>query len=150
MLGITYSIFRIFRSHKGQSAVEFALVVPVLLVLLMGFIDFGYLFYEFQAVENAARVAARSASLNLSDATAEDDGRKTLPPCLQAEGKAIFGFNPKSSSAKGRTSGGEVTVTVTWYPESLTGVFGEGKLIPFPFLSKTKPPKPVVIRQRVE
>ena len=42
-------------SQAGQSAVEFALVLPILLLLLMGMFDFGRAFYYYNAVANAAR-----------------------------------------------------------------------------------------------
>ena len=35
---------RILKNEKGQSIVEFALVVPILLTLLCGIIDFGWIY----------------------------------------------------------------------------------------------------------
>ncbi len=43
---------------RGQSVVEFALVLPILLLLLAAAIDFGRLFYAYVAVENAAKEGA--------------------------------------------------------------------------------------------
>ena len=43
---------------------EFALVLPLLIVLLMGIIDFGLYFYNDLAVSHAARDAARYLSVN--------------------------------------------------------------------------------------
>lgn len=45
-------------SGRGQSLVEFALVIPLMLLLLAGAIDLGRLFYAFVAVENAAKEGA--------------------------------------------------------------------------------------------
>ena len=42
------------RRIRGQSVVEFALVLPILLLLLAATIDFGRLFYTYVAVDNAA------------------------------------------------------------------------------------------------
>jgi len=47
----------------GQSLVELALVLPLLLMLLMGLMEFGMVLYAHVQVSNAAREAARSASL---------------------------------------------------------------------------------------
>lgn len=44
--------------------VEFALVLPVLLLLLLGIIDFGFYFYNDLQLTQAARDAARYASVN--------------------------------------------------------------------------------------
>ena len=47
------------RGEKGAAAVEFAIVLPLLMLLLAGFIDFGWLFYWQHAVSNASRAGAR-------------------------------------------------------------------------------------------
>jgi TadE-like protein len=43
---------------RGQSVVEFALILPVMLLLLAGAIDLGRAFYAYVAVENAAKEGA--------------------------------------------------------------------------------------------
>jgi hypothetical protein len=50
-------------SHRGQSLVEFALVLPMLLVLLLGIADFGRVFQAGIVTEAAARSGAESAAL---------------------------------------------------------------------------------------
>jgi len=54
------------RSHRsrGQSLVEFALLLPVLIVILMGLLDFGRAIYAYNAVSEAARNGARVAIVN--------------------------------------------------------------------------------------
>ena len=49
------------KSERGQSLVEFALVVPVLLLLLFGIIDFGRVFHASLTIDHAGREAARAA-----------------------------------------------------------------------------------------
>ena len=52
------------KSERGQSLVEFALVVPVLLLLLFGIIDFGASFLTASlTIDHAGREAARAASI---------------------------------------------------------------------------------------
>ena len=50
------------RSRRGQSLVEFALVLPMLLVLLLGVADFGRVFAAGITLEAAARNAAEAAA----------------------------------------------------------------------------------------
>ncbi|MCU0498143.1 MAG: pilus assembly protein [Anaerolineae bacterium] len=51
------------RSHrKGQTLVEFALTLPILLLLIFGIIEFGRIFQAWVSLQNAARAAARYAS----------------------------------------------------------------------------------------
>jgi len=45
-------------SQRGQSLLEFALVVPILLMLFAGAADFGRVFYSYVAIENAAKEGA--------------------------------------------------------------------------------------------
>ena len=54
--------FRTRRSARGQSAVEFALVVPVFLLLVFGVMDFGRLLFVQENVQQAVALGARYAS----------------------------------------------------------------------------------------
>ena len=56
------------KREKGQSAVEFALVLPILLLIVCGILDFGWLFYNQLSVENACREGARVGCVNAQDA----------------------------------------------------------------------------------
>lgn len=69
-----------WRRADGQSIVEMAFVLPVLLAVLFGIMEFGYLLYAYSTVSQAARNAAEAAS--------------QLPPYqswLDYSGKAIPG-----------------------------------------------------------
>jgi Flp pilus assembly protein TadG len=48
-------------SRRGQALVEFALVLPILLILLLGILDFGRAVAAYNSVSNAARSAVRVA-----------------------------------------------------------------------------------------
>jgi len=49
-------------SISGQTLVEFAFVLPILLLLMVAIIDFGILFYSQMAVSNAAWEGARAGA----------------------------------------------------------------------------------------
>jgi len=51
------------RRERGAELIEFAFVLPVLLLVAFGIIDFGFLFREYEVVTNAAREGARLKSL---------------------------------------------------------------------------------------
>jgi Flp pilus assembly protein TadG len=51
---------------RGQALTEFALVLPVLLLVLLGLLDFGRAVYAFNAVSNSAREGARVAIVDQS------------------------------------------------------------------------------------
>jgi hypothetical protein len=50
------------RRRRGQTTAEFALTLPILLILLFGIIEFGRIFQAWVTLQNAARTAARFAS----------------------------------------------------------------------------------------
>lgn len=55
-------IARMRKAPEGAAAVEFAVILPIFLLLMLGIIDFGNLFYQMHAVNEAARAAARYAT----------------------------------------------------------------------------------------
>ena len=57
------------RSEKGQATTEFAVVLPILVVLLFGIIQFGIAFKDYLSLTDAVRAGARKAAVsrNLSD-----------------------------------------------------------------------------------
>ena len=54
-------------TSRGQGLVEFALTVPVLLIILLIAIDAGRLFFGYIALQNATRIAANYASTHPDD-----------------------------------------------------------------------------------
>jgi hypothetical protein len=58
--------------ERGAVVVEFALVLPFLMFLLMGIIEFGLLFYNQQVLTNASREGARAGISHLSGSDIKD------------------------------------------------------------------------------
>ena len=54
---------------RGQSLVEFALVLTPLFLILLGIIQFGFIFNSYITITNATREAAREGSIVLYDRT---------------------------------------------------------------------------------
>jgi len=55
---------RIAKNEKGQAMVEFALILPLLILLLCGIIDFGWIFGNQLILKNACRDTARTMAIN--------------------------------------------------------------------------------------
>jgi hypothetical protein len=49
------------KNQNGVAAVEFAVVLPILVIILLGIFDFALLFYNKQVLTNASREGARAA-----------------------------------------------------------------------------------------
>ena len=64
------------RAESGQALIEFALVLPILLLLVFGIVDFGLAFNSWGTSQNAAREAARAAAVTNSVSTIK--GRATV------------------------------------------------------------------------
>jgi len=55
-------------NERGAEAVEFALVVPLFLLLVFGVVDFGYMINRDTMVNNASREGAREGAVNSNQA----------------------------------------------------------------------------------
>lgn len=54
---------RLLGCERGAELVEFALIFPTLLLVMLGIMDFGFLFQRYEVLTNAAREGARLAIL---------------------------------------------------------------------------------------
>jgi Flp pilus assembly protein TadG len=66
-------LFDVAKDHTGSVLVETAFVLPVLLLLLIGVVQFGMFFFQFSAATDAAAAGARQFSLGRLDTTAYAD-----------------------------------------------------------------------------
>ena len=69
------NLFKNNRETRAQAMVEFAIVLPILLVLLFGIIEVGRIIFIFSSVANASRQAARygAASGQINNVTYYQD-----------------------------------------------------------------------------
>ena len=74
------------RRTRGQALVEFALVLPIFLIILFGIIDFGRYVYTANAISNGTREGARAGSVGVRPSPLCDGlGREA---CIEAVVKA--------------------------------------------------------------
>jgi Flp pilus assembly protein TadG len=105
---------RLLSSERGAELVEMALVTPLLLLLVFGIIDFGFLFQRYVVLTNAAVEGARVATMpgyTNGDAQARVQAYVTnaLPPGVVA-GAAIINV-PLPGVGGATWPGVQVTVT---------------------------------------
>jgi Flp pilus assembly protein TadG len=121
---------------RGQALVEFALVLPVLLILLLGIIDFARAWNVYQVLTDAGREGAREAVVaNGLDVPAIQG------IVIAAAGRAGIGLtNSDVTVDLGANRGDPTTVTVS-YTHSLRyvgwalGLFGSDGDIPLNVVS---------------
>jgi Flp pilus assembly protein TadG len=106
-------------SEKGQTLVEFALVAPLLLVLLLGIFQGGVAFNHYLVVTDAARAGSRQAIIarisGISIASIQQTARNAATD-LNSSKVSVSVTDPTDPTLQ--TAGSSVTVTVS-YPYSI-------------------------------
>jgi Flp pilus assembly protein TadG len=104
------------KSERGQTIVEFAFIAPMLIVLVLGVVQFGVTFNHYLTVTDAARVAARDAASgrfsNITVAAVEQSARNAASDLDQAQLQVVT-VNPSWNVPQS-----DVKVTVS-YPYSI-------------------------------
>lgn len=105
---------KIRERDRGAVTVEFAIIVPLLLLLILAIVEFGYRYERGTVYNNAAFVAARDFSINHDQAKAKTAANNAGWP-------SAYPFPSLPACVAGAT----VTVTLTKSNEpSATGAFG--------------------------
>ena len=114
-----------FKKEKGQAMVEFALVLPILIGIVCGIIDFGWYFYNYLSLQNACREGTRRACVISQSSTYQDDVeeriKQNLPKGLQKNLKVTVVF---TAATKEDRVNGDVTVTTESNIIFLTPIMG--------------------------
>jgi hypothetical protein len=74
MYSITRKIVKLANTRcrqRGAAAVEFAVILPLLVVLVFGMIEFGIMFYNKAVITNASREGARAGITGLTNSQIE-------------------------------------------------------------------------------
>ncbi len=117
------------RREKGQSAVELALLLPLLMLILLGCLDLGRVYSSWIAVTNGSREGARWAARH-----AEDLGSVTLLNEAMADmivdGLPEGGLKISVAAPLGIYIGAPVRVTASYSVPLLTSLLFGGRPVP--------------------
>ncbi|MBX6350323.1 MAG: pilus assembly protein [Clostridia bacterium] len=91
----------VVRGTAGQAVVEFALVLPVVVLLVLGIVEFGRVYGDFTILQAAAREAVRVAATGGDDAAVVERARQAAP-----------GLDPAALTVEIERDAGERLVTV--------------------------------------
>jgi Flp pilus assembly protein TadG len=92
------SLLRMLRQERGGIAVEFAIVLMVLLLLVFGIIDFGHAWYMDHMMSNASREGARYATRYYTITGTEN---RTLPQNLNPSIADYVKYNSEENGGNG-------------------------------------------------
>ncbi|GEM_PF-3847479 len=106
--------------QEGQALVETAFMILAVLLLLMGIIEFGFIFYTYVRVSNATREGARAGSLWLMTTGGTGTLTDTVQTAVRAEVAAIENDDIVvviENNVEDLKAGDTITVTATYdYP----------------------------------
>jgi Flp pilus assembly protein TadG len=105
--------------ERGAAAVEFALLAPVFIMIILGIVEFGRAYNVQTSLTNAAREGARAMAINNNQGTAILAAKNSvaqLTPAL-VDGNITF-------SAANCAVGTQMTVTISYRLSTITGVAG--------------------------
>jgi Flp pilus assembly protein TadG len=119
-VGIARRLIRRFRSDRGQALVELAFVLPLVMLILFGIIDFGLALNNYNSDTNLANLAARTASVmgtttSIGCGTQTDTTLKAFVVCEAA----ATGAPTPTYVCFGDTSGATPSGTLTTAGDSL-------------------------------
>lgn len=90
----------ILKKERGAAVIEFALVVPLLLVLVFGIIEFAILMYDKAMITNASREGARAGITVRSPRMSRSEIITTVNNACQT---SLITFNPADPPPSTRT-----------------------------------------------
>lgn len=109
------------RNERGAVAVEFALVLPILVILVLGIVEFGRAYNAQIAVTHAAREAARTMAVQDDPAAARGAAINAAPSLNPALTDAQVTVSPADC-----TAGATATVNIQYNVTFVSGWFGPG------------------------
>jgi Flp pilus assembly protein TadG len=112
------------RDERGATVVEFAFIVPLLIVLVLGIAEFGRAFQVYGTLSAAAREGVRVMALQNDPVAARTAVRTAAPTLNPAVTNSEITITP-ATCPTGATNT-TVRLTVTYPMPFLTGFFGSG------------------------
>ncbi len=110
---------------RSQSLVELALALPLLLIILVGVLDLGRVYFAYMTVVNASREGARYGATKPTDTTGI-----TTRANNEASGSGITLASVTPSCPNGCSAGNPIRVTVTADFQLITTYLFGGGTIP--------------------
>lgn len=104
------------KNKKGQAMVEFAIILPILLLLIMGIIEFSLMLNSYLTIQNASREGARYGITGASDS---DITNLVISDCSGLQSTDIT-VNPTPSGT--RNSGDTLVVNVSYNYHMITPI----------------------------
>lgn len=109
-----------YKNQNGQSLVEFALVLPLILLILCCILEFGLIFYSYLVITHAAREGARAGAVGKPDSEIVTLVQGAAPLPRAGTNLKITRLEPNQTA---RLSGLPLTVEVSYDVDLVTPFF---------------------------
>ncbi len=86
--------------RRGQDVVEFALIIPILFLILMGIFDMGRVVYSYSVLFNAAREGARYGIIHPTDTAGIEARARSTAVGLDPSQLTVTSTQPDSSDVR--------------------------------------------------
>lgn len=88
-----------YRTRRGATLIEFAMVVPVLLFLMLGVMEFGWYSKNQLAVANATREGARLASIGRVESIIKERIKNSAAPVVVVDDNIKLEYSTDSGNS---------------------------------------------------
>ncbi len=101
---------RLLKKNRGASAVEFAIILPLLVLLAFGIIELSFLLYDQAMITNASREGARAGIVYRNPAVTDTEISSVVNKYLSTH---LITFGGKRSPSSDPVTGAAVIVSRT-------------------------------------
>lgn len=108
---------KVLKNERGQSLIEFTIILPIILIILMGIFEFGIMINSYLTINNAARESSRLAAVGGTDIEVINMALSRLPN-LDTNNIMI----EVTPSGLNRVRGESVTVKITYNYQVITPI----------------------------
>ncbi|HHX22955.1 MAG: TadE/TadG family type IV pilus assembly protein [Tepidanaerobacteraceae bacterium] len=126
-------IRQLAKTQRGQTLVELALVLPIIVLILFGILEFGRIFHSYIVITNAAREGVRLGAVGKPDEEIISRIREVAPLHEADTRLKVTKLEPDQSA---RTPGLPMTIEVTYDVELVTPLFSS--VLPNPVTLRSK------------
>jgi Flp pilus assembly protein TadG len=127
-------LYRLWSDAQGASALEFAIVAPVFLMLVFGIIVYGYYFASLSMLNHVAYEAARATVTGLSDDERSELAHARADELISGLGGFI---DADAIDVDAATDGDGIYAVTVHYEFNALSLIGASSILPMPPMEQT-------------
>jgi Flp pilus assembly protein TadG len=113
------------KTEEGQAMVEFALILPILLLVICGILEFGWIFGNQLLADNAVREAARYTAIHYYDSSTDND--QAIAAAIVIDRAPTLAAPTVTLSLSGSSVSVNVSCRLSLLTPIISALFSDGK-----------------------